>query len=126
VDEVRQLNDAVKARGAGFAVVIFRNPFEYGEHVDSPTWDYLATTIGDGLRTTDIALLNLGPILLKTHPHDDLNVHPIDGHPNEIAHRTAANVIRDFLYQERLLPSTGLAKDEDARPADFAEVQIGE
>jgi hypothetical protein len=119
----------VRAHGAQLAVILFRNRFEeeeYVDHADSPVWDRLTKTVRDGLHATDIPLLDLGPILLKAHPHDDLTVHPIDGHPNEIAHRTAAFAIRDFLRHKRLLPSTGLAEDKDARPADFVEVQIGE
>jgi hypothetical protein len=102
LNELRHLNDEVKSRGAVLAVVHFRTTIAYTELWD----DELATTIHDGLKNSDIASLNLGPILLTTHPNEVLTVHPFDAHPNEIAHRNAANAIRDFLHREGLLPST--------------------
>ena len=46
--------------------------------------------ITEGLKDTAIPVWDLGETLLKNHSEQDLTVHEIDKHPNEIAHKIAA------------------------------------
>jgi hypothetical protein len=93
------LNELTKKTGAKLGVVIFRN------RSSSPAWRQLVQDVTDGLRGTDIPLLDLGTALLATSNDRGLRVHPIDPHPNEIAHRIAAEEIEKFLRSHRMLPS---------------------
>ena len=47
-------------------------------------------TVTDGLRCTDIPMLDLGAVLERNHSFGELIVHRVDEHPNEIAHKAAA------------------------------------
>jgi hypothetical protein len=103
IDEIFQLDSEVRERGARLAVVIFRSSSDYGGDYNAKVWDHLTRSVMEGLRGTDIPLLDLGPSLLEKHPGEQLLVHEIDGHPNEIAHKTAAQEILEFLKGEGLL-----------------------
>jgi hypothetical protein len=68
-------------------------------------WGKLAEAVTEGLRGTGVPVLNLKDALLRDGRNvDELQVHAIDGHPNEIAHRIAAEEIERFLRTENLLP----------------------
>jgi lysophospholipase L1-like esterase len=98
VREILRLQKSCRERGAGLAVVIFR-------HAPWEPWPRLVRDVTEGLRGTSIPVLDLGQALLEGHRPDELTVHPTDGHPNEIAHRLAAEEIERFLRTEGLLPS---------------------
>ena len=83
--ELRQLIAAVRARGARLAVAAFSGP---------PT---LREGIMSVLRGTDVPFLELdveGP---------DRHVHPLDNHPNDVAHALAAEKIEAFLARHVLV-----------------------
>lgn len=95
--QVRQLNEAVKRRGARLAVAVFRN-------ATSAPWMKLVEDATTGLKGTGIPLLDLGPALLDGSAiRPELAVHAVDGHPNEIAHGIAAEALERFLRAERLI-----------------------
>ncbi len=83
-DDVLAIADAVRPRGARFAVVIFRT----GEL--DVRWGGLVGAVTAKLHGLDTPFQDLGPALLRSHPPRDLVVHAIDGSPNELAHREAA------------------------------------
>ena len=103
IAEIQRLNRSVRTRGARLGVVIFRSNADYGGDYNAAMWDQLTNRVAAGLQGTDIPVLDLGPALLAKHPGEQLLVHEIDGHPNEVAHRTAAKVIFEFLLTHRLL-----------------------
>jgi hypothetical protein len=97
VRELLRLHESCRQRGARLAVVIFRTGW-------NEPWQRLIESVTEGVRETDIPVLDLGRTLLEGRIPDDLTVHPLDGHPNEIAHRLAAEEIERFLRSHSLLP----------------------
>jgi hypothetical protein len=97
VEEILRLDGEVRKQGKRLAVIIFRNG--YGDN-----WDQLASTVTNGLQGTDVPVLDLGKALFEKHAEEDLIVHRIDGHPNEIAHLIAAQEILELLWREKMLP----------------------
>jgi hypothetical protein len=95
--ELLQLDDSCRKQGAKLAVAFFRP-------ADIDPWPHFIEVVSEGLRGTDIPIVDLGPALLEEHIPEELVVHPIDGHPNEIAHRLAAEEIERFLRARKLLP----------------------
>ena len=98
VRELLLLDESCRRRGARLAVVIFR-------HASWVPWPRLVDDVNEGVRGTGIPVLDLGPTLLRNHRPEELVVHRTDGHPNEIAHRLAAEEIERFLRAQGLLPS---------------------
>jgi hypothetical protein len=98
VKEILQLDGEVRKQGRRLAVVIFRT--DQGDN-----WHQLSSTVTKGLQSTDIPVLDLGEALLEKHAEEDLIVHKIDGHPNEIAHLIAAQEILSFLQREKMIPA---------------------
>jgi hypothetical protein len=98
VRELLRLNESCRQRGARLAVVVFRQ-------ASSGPWQLLTDVVNEGVQGTDIPVLDLGPALLRDHSSEELLVHPIDRHPNEVAHRLAAEEIERFLRSQGLLPS---------------------
>lgn len=96
VRELLRLDEACKRHAAKLVVVIFR--FEPWREISA-----LRETVSSGLAGTEIPLLDLGTVLLARHTRNDYIVHPIDAHPNELAHRLAAEEIERFLRARRLL-----------------------
>ncbi len=90
VRELLSLNEACQRNGSRLVVVFFRNSFHY-------MWNQLYRAVVDGTKGVDVPLFDLGPALLETHSVEDLSVHPYDGHPNDVAHRIAADELRHFL-----------------------------
>ena len=81
------LDESCRRSGARLAVVIFRQS-------SWEPWLRLVDDVNEGVRGTDIPVLDLGPTLLPDRRFEELVVHPTDRHPNEIAHRLAAEEIR--------------------------------
>jgi hypothetical protein len=97
VRELLALQESCQGRGARLAVLIFRiAPWE--------PWRQLVDQVTESVRGTDIPVLDLGTRLLEDHRPEELTVHPEDPHPNEIAHRLAAEEIERFLRAQGLLP----------------------
>ncbi len=98
VRELLRLNEACRQRGAKLAVVIFRQN-------SSEPWLRLTEVVNEGVQGTAIPVLDLGPTLLSDHKFEELVVHAVDHHPNEVAHRLAAEEIERFLRFHGLVPS---------------------
>jgi hypothetical protein len=104
VGEILQLQNAVQKQGACLAVMLFRNNTDYGAgYINAKIWDSITKTVREGLQGTGIPILALGEKLREKYPHENLFVHKIDFHPNEIAHATAAQEILSFLKREDML-----------------------
>jgi lysophospholipase L1-like esterase len=101
VDELKQLDSAVRAAGARLVVMIYRNA-----PAEEPRWRLLTETVTAALAGSGIPLLDLGPPLFKAVPNlADLFVHPtLDAHPSALANRIAADTLAAFLAREGLLP----------------------
>ncbi len=95
VVEVHELAAYIRENGGRLFVGIFRT--DTGD-----SWNRLRTTMERGLEGTAIPVLDLGTVLL-THRYEDIIVHEIDEHPNEIAHGRAAEEIARFMREEGLL-----------------------
>jgi len=93
--ELAALDREVAEDGAELAVALFTN-------TSSPAWDLLTEHATSATAELDIPLLDLRDAL-STVPAADLMVHPTDGHPNEIAHRLAAEAILEWLERGGML-----------------------
>jgi hypothetical protein len=104
VEELRQLNTDTQRRGAALAVFIFRNNADYAGSTESgKTWNLLTKTITDGLKGSNIPVLDTGKVLTQGNA-DDLKAHaPIPQDPNEPAHAIAARQLVPFLRENHLI-----------------------
>jgi len=114
VKEILELNKEVSKNNARLGIVFFRNlpdASEYKKNIPdydyliniSLVWQNLVSTIEEGLKYSDIPMLDLRNSLLEEYPFGELWVQETDSHANEIAHRIAAKAIVDFLRKENLL-----------------------
>ena len=78
------LDQAARQSGARLVVVIFRF------YRNAEEWLQLVSEVTQGLEGTGIPVLDLGPALLANHHSKEFWGHAHDGHPNDIAHRIAA------------------------------------
>ena len=106
--EVANLQQLVETRGGKLAVVVFR-------HTHHQAWKSLIQQLTQSFRNTTVQVLDLGETLLANHSEEELMVHEGDTHPNEVAHRLAAQGLRDFLTQKRLLVGQPIARLEVKR-----------
>ena len=106
LEEVLRLRSDARRGGARLAVVFFRDiPASMDSTIDGKYWNALANTVRKGLQETDIPILDLRDAFFGHHSWEDLLVHPIDQHTNEIGHAIAAREIVTFLDKEHLLDS---------------------
>jgi hypothetical protein len=97
VREVLLLRDLVARAGARLVVVAFR-------HVPmDEQWRALIQSLARGLTGSDVPWLDLGDRILADHRAEDLVVHEIDQHPNELAHEAAAIEIAELLRRRGML-----------------------
>jgi lysophospholipase L1-like esterase len=98
VKEILRLDAEVRKTGARLAVMAFR-------HITQPEgeWTALVRTVSAGLAGSDVPWLDLGQTLIPGHRVEEMIVHPIDGHPNEVAHKLAAQSIFQFLREQGLI-----------------------
>ncbi|QNN70571.1 GDSL-type esterase/lipase family protein [Thermomonas carbonis] len=98
--EVLTLKKLVEDAGARLVVISFRNqPLWYGD------WKNLADTISGGLAGTGVPFLDVGDALITDENWRGLLVHADgDYHPNEIAHRSAAEQIAELLRKNAIVP----------------------
>lgn len=96
VEELKLLKQRCDADGVRLAAVIFPNK-------RGPTWEELSRTMAAAAPTLGIPLLDLHAALFPKFEDKELWVHPDDAHPNEIAHRAAADAMANFLRQQGLL-----------------------
>jgi hypothetical protein len=97
VEELKTLRASAAQHGARLAAFAFRHSELVGE------WKSLVTTMEQALPGAHVPFVDLGPAITRDHSFERLIVHEIDGHPNEIGHRLAAQALLDFLHRERLL-----------------------
>jgi hypothetical protein len=103
--EIHLLNKKLNTEGARLVVVIFRNDPDYsGYNYYGKAWNELTRELASDLNSSSIPVLDLGKAFFENHNAQELMVDPrIDSHPNEIAHKIAANEIYDFLKRKALL-----------------------
>jgi hypothetical protein len=95
--------DRVQDAGARFAVVLFPFLFELGD-------DYPFLVLHQNVRAAcEAEGISFHDLLddFKGLPYAELWVHPSDHHPNEIAHRRAAEAVARFLLSAGLLAPEG-------------------
>lgn len=102
MQELTVLNQQLREEGAKLGVVVFRN-------AGGEEWERLSEQADSAGKALGVPVLDLGDALLTGDYQKDLMVHPIDGHPNEIAHRIAAERILDWLEEEGLMEPPGSA-----------------
>jgi len=104
IDDLHQL---VQDRGAHLAVVLFR-------HTKHQAWNSLVTQITEGLQDTAVPVWDLGPALRRNHSEHDLTVNEVDKHPNEMAHKIAAETILSALKAPNVFsPPDGLPNQKE-------------
>lgn len=104
LSELTALEAATRTRGIPLVVVFF-------QHRRNPEWAELHARLADSLTALSVPTLSLEPILRAFHD-TALVVHPLlDAHPNEVAHRTAADAIYRFLRDREILHQVGAARD---------------
>jgi hypothetical protein len=107
VEEILRLDKEIRAGGSRLAVIIFRTDGDYGgSELMGKIWNHLTNTVTQGLQNTGIPILDLGKSLCRERAGctEYFSVYPmIDAHPNEVAHRIAAQQILGLLQSEHLL-----------------------
>lgn len=93
---LKDINNVCKNRGIKLLVVVF--PFFYELHTNYP-FQVIHNHLRNFCEATGIPILDLLPSYKKFNG-PELWVHPIDQHPNEIAHETAAKAIFNYLMGE--------------------------
>jgi lysophospholipase L1-like esterase len=102
------MNGRIRENDGKLVIVLFPLLYEFNDYPFQSIHD----KIHEFCRTNDILLLDLLPAFSE-HTAESLWVHPTDHHPNEIAHRIAAEEIYAFLKRQ------GLLKHLAAQGAEF-------
>ncbi|MFC1631240.1 hypothetical protein ACFL1I_05580 [Candidatus Omnitrophota bacterium] len=92
------LNRLITGKGSKLVIVLFPLLYDFENYYFSGIHQKLA----EFCEQQDILLLDLLPAFSE-YPAEALWANPIDHHPNEIAHRLAAEEIAHFLRQHKLL-----------------------
>jgi hypothetical protein len=105
LDEIRQLNDESRKRGARMAAFVFRNNIDYsGTTQSGRIWNRASSSLTEGLRAAGVPALAFGNVLARDYPAEELGIHAqIGSDPNEVAHQVAAQELLTFLRTEHLL-----------------------
>lgn len=103
LEEVKRLHDFCSARQIKLVILLFRYlPM-------TERWHSLQETLSQGLKGRDIVIVDSGNAVRERLERslgflqDQATVHPLDAHPNEMAHRAAAEVLFGVLRRENLL-----------------------
>lgn len=94
IPEILELERAARQDGARLVVAVFRNSSD-------PRWAQLSRVVAAGLSDSTIPIVDLGESLPSQLHDADLRVHESDRHPNELAHRAAAQTLRRFLQSQK-------------------------
>jgi hypothetical protein len=94
--EARKLSELCTRLGSRLAVVVFRS-------TSDESWGPLVEAARATFAGTDVPVLDLGETLLNGRAEEELFVHAIDHHPNEIGHRLAAEAIDRWLTDTHLI-----------------------
>ena len=100
--ELVALHAEVTRDGAVFVPLLFRYAASGAGGVYS--------AFSAALAATGTRLFDLGDAIVRGHQWSELIVHPIDPHPNEIAHRAAAAETARLLRLQRLLPDAPIPR----------------
>jgi hypothetical protein len=92
-------NREVTAGGARLVVILFPMLYSFGNYPLAG----VHRKMGDFCNRESIPMLDLLPAFSEREAKD-LWVHPMDHHPNEVAHRIAAEQIRRFLVEQKMTP----------------------
>ncbi len=95
---LKKLDGEIKARNGKLIIVLFPLFYDF----DHYPFHEMHGKISSFCKKEGIALLDLFPVFSRYNA-EDLWANPTDQHPNEIAHRIAAQEIYDFLVQNKLL-----------------------
>jgi hypothetical protein len=95
---LRNLNRRIQKKEGKLVIVLFPLLYDFQNYPFQEIQDKIA----DFCRREDVLLLDLLPAFSR-YQAEDLWVHPIDHHPNETAHRIAAEEIYAFLKRHGLL-----------------------
>lgn len=94
IQHLNTLAEECRSEKRSFAVVLF--------HAwRSRSWTQLKSALAEHLDRA-IPVLDLERVLIGSHRPEDLRVHDVDPHPNELAHRLAAEEIDRFLAERRM------------------------
>lgn len=96
-EELVKLAERCRADGAQLAVFPFRTD-------DNAPWNGLKSAVEPALEKIAVPYRDLGMDILKHRTWQQLVVHSLDFHPNETAHKLAADAIVDFLISNHLVP----------------------
>lgn len=103
LEEVRALHDFCAARKIKLVILLFRYlPM-------TERWRSLHETLSQGLNGRDIVIVDSGDAVRARLEQsvgflrDQPTVHPLDAHPNEIAHQMAAEVLFEEIERKNLL-----------------------
>jgi hypothetical protein len=105
VAELQEFRDRCSDHGAAFVAVVFP-----GLSWDLAPGRYPFQDIHDGMLNVldDLGILTLDllPAYTGKSPERLQVVPALDGHPNEIGHRIAAETLFEFLFRNQILPAT--------------------
>lgn len=97
-EEVRLLNAFCRSRGVQLAAAYFRyEPL-------GVLWRSMRRAVDPVLVQGGVPYCDLGDEILRRAAGRDLSVHPVDPHPNDLAHELAAEELESFLRGRRLIP----------------------
>lgn len=115
VPEIRTLADRCREIETKLMVVYYR-------FSDEANWLKLVHDVDRALAGSDVPTLDLYSALRADHDFESLKVHQVDGHPNEIANRLAADALAKQLRQLGWLePAVG---DKPTPPTDQASQAV--
>ncbi len=119
--ELAELNRQVTADGGRLVILLFPLLHQFDRYPFQIIHEKLAAFC----KEEGVPLVDLLPAYSR-YDAESLWVHPTDHHPNEIAHRIAAQELHEFLKQQNLLPPAPAAQPPAAvsAPDDSAEQAI--
>ena len=104
VTEIKKLHQYCAERDIKLVVLLFR----YLPMTDR--WRHLHEQLEEGLKGLGIPVIDSGPAIAERlaassgYLNDQPWVHPLDAHPNEIAHRVTGEALLQLLRSAKLLP----------------------
>jgi hypothetical protein len=98
VAEIEKLDAMVRARGATLVVLALRDDMR-----DDGAWTDLIAKLDDVTARRGIPMLDIGPGVFGARSDQELRVHEVDDHPNEVAHALIADELLRFLDEHGLL-----------------------
>lgn len=118
VEEIKRLDGLCRSHGAKLGVCVFRN-------FNADRWTQMISQVTEGLVGTGVPVLDLGQAILEGRTSDEIVVlphakHPIDGHPNHIAHEIVSRELLRFLDQQAWLPRSTAKPEAAAAPEPAA------